>query len=113
VVRTWTTIEKIIGSSPVPPTAKLAQLTLHAIPLLIHITRLRFRCDTGRSDADSSVVFPELLRGVGSCVRALHIGAMHFSQAPRLEFLETFSLDIHPYHTPEVHKINHRMPSGA
>jgi len=106
-----TVVERVLGLShtpkPVSPTAKLAQLKLHAMPLLTRIRSLHFRCDTGRSDADASVIFPELLRVVGNRLRALHIEfpfTMHLSQAPRLEFLETFTLDIHPYHPSQDHK---------
>ena len=113
----WTIIDKMKGRKPkpIPPTLKRAQFAEHVMPRLTSITKLSFvyaksvsNLDSeGPYDVEASLMFPQLLSIVGNRLRALHIQSpFALYLPPRLESLDTFSLDAcRPYHTPEIHRI--------
>ena len=101
---------------PIPASLKLAQFAEHVMPRLTRVTRLSFvylkllsENSEEPYDVEASFMFPELLSIVGNRLRDLHIQsyfALYLPLQPRLESLETFSLDAcEPYHTSEIHGI--------
>jgi len=88
---------------PIPATMKLAQVAEHVMPRLTRVTKLSFvyaksvsNFDLeGPYDVKASLMFPQLLSIVGNRLRALHIQSPFVLYLPsRLEYLETFSLDV-------------------
>ena len=110
-----TIIGSTMGRKPksIAPTVKLTQITLHAMPRLIHVSTLSFAYAKsldnmdGRRDMEASLIFPETLRIVGDRLRNLHIQspfAMYLP--PQLGSLESFSVDaVGPCHRPDIHNV--------
>ena len=100
----------------VPPTIKLAQLALHAMPRLTRVTKLSFTSTKALdgsfegASSDASLIIPKTIQIIKNRLRSLHIQSLFAMYLPpselQLESLETFSLDaLAPYHTPQIHAI--------
>ena len=111
-----TVVDKTKGRKPkpIPLAVKRSQLAEHVMPRFTRVTKLSFvyaksvsEDSEGSYDVEASLIFPQLLSIVGNRLQALRIQSPFVLYLPpRLESLETFSLDAcKPYHTSEIHKV--------